>query len=148
MTWWARVSLGVVLAVGIAAGLAPWQVSAAQQPGPEWLALELQRRDKESGEIVTTVEKVNPKRIGVVAVDIWNWHWCKTAAARVDAFAPRMNACLDELRGIGEYPMATIIYGTKDKPALPVSVQAEVFSPWIPWTRAIPPTRPRSSAIR
>ena len=31
MRWQARVSLGIVLAVGIAAGLAPRQVSAAEQ---------------------------------------------------------------------------------------------------------------------
>ena len=38
----------------------------------------------------------------------------------------------DNIGFIGEYPIATILYEVKDKPALPVSVQAEVFSPWIP----------------
>jgi len=38
----------------------------------------------------------------------------------------------DDIGFIGEYPIATILYGAKEKPALPVEVQAEVFSPWIP----------------
>ncbi len=38
----------------------------------------------------------------------------------------------DDIRFIGEYPIATIEYRDKAKPALPVEVQAEVFSPFIP----------------
>ena len=38
----------------------------------------------------------------------------------------------DDIGFIGEYPIATILYEVKDKAPLPVSVQAEVFSPWIP----------------
>ena len=38
----------------------------------------------------------------------------------------------DDIRFLGEYPIATIDYATKDKPPLPVTVRAEVFSPFIP----------------
>ena len=38
----------------------------------------------------------------------------------------------DDIGFIGEYPVATILYRLKDKNALPVNIDAEVFSPWIP----------------
>ena len=38
----------------------------------------------------------------------------------------------DDIRFIGEYPIATIEYRNKEKPAFPVDVQLEVFSPFIP----------------
>ena len=38
----------------------------------------------------------------------------------------------DAIEFIGEYPIAEIRYRTKDKPALPVEVNSEVFSPFIP----------------
>ena len=54
-------------------------------------------RDK----IVLTTEKVDPKHVGVIAVDVWNFHWCKTATMRVDAIVPRMNKALDAARALG-----------------------------------------------
>lgn len=38
----------------------------------------------------------------------------------------------DGIRFFGEYPVATIEYGTTEATSLPVSVRAEVFSPFIP----------------
>ncbi|KKL04671.1 hypothetical protein LCGC14_2613730, partial [marine sediment metagenome] len=38
----------------------------------------------------------------------------------------------DDIHFIGEYPIATIEYRSRQKPALPVDVQAEVFSPLVP----------------
>jgi hypothetical protein len=58
----------------------------------------LQTRDPQTGEIVVTQEVVESSRIGVVAVDIWNYHWCKTATLRVDAFVPRINKALAAAR--------------------------------------------------
>ena len=46
-------------------------------------------------------ERVDPARVGVIAVDVWNYHWCKTATMRVDAFVPRMNKALDAARAMG-----------------------------------------------
>jgi hypothetical protein len=37
----------------------------------------------------------------VIAVDVWNYHWCKTAAMRIDAILPRMNEALDGARALG-----------------------------------------------
>ena len=64
----------------------------------EWT---LQTRVPESGKIVLRSEKVDPRHIGVIAVDVWNYHWCKTATMRVDAFVPRMNKALDAARALG-----------------------------------------------
>jgi hypothetical protein len=65
------------------------------------IELTLQSRDPATGQIVLRREKVDPARIGVIAVDVWNWHWCKTATMRVDAFVPRMNQALDAARALG-----------------------------------------------
>ena len=44
---------------------------------------------------------LDPKQVGIVVVDMWNYHWCKTAAMRVGALVPRMNRVLDAARGLG-----------------------------------------------
>jgi hypothetical protein len=65
------------------------------------IELSLQTRDPVSGEIRTSRESVDPRRVGVIAVDVWNFHWCKTATMRVDAFVPRMNKALEAARSLG-----------------------------------------------
>lgn len=64
----------------------------------EW---RLQSRDAGSGKIQVTTEKVDPARVGVIAVDVWNYHWCKTATMRVDAIVPRLNRALEAARALG-----------------------------------------------
>ncbi len=70
-------------------------------PSVRGLTLELQRRDPVTGEITLQNETVDPHRVGVIAVDVWNFHWCKTATMRVDAIVPRMNKALDAARALG-----------------------------------------------
>ncbi|MBL9138165.1 MAG: NPCBM/NEW2 domain-containing protein [Verrucomicrobiales bacterium] len=65
------------------------------------LAWTLQTRDPATGQIRETRESIDPKRVGVVVVDVWNFHWCKTATMRVDAIVPRMNRALEVLRELG-----------------------------------------------
>ncbi len=65
------------------------------------LTLDLQRRDPGTGAITLQKEEVDPKRVGVIAVDVWNYHWCKTATMRVDAFVPRINQALEAARALG-----------------------------------------------
>ncbi len=65
------------------------------------IELTLQTRDPATGSILLTTEKVDTKHIGIIAVDVWNFHWCKTATMRVDAFVPRMNKALDAARSLG-----------------------------------------------
>jgi hypothetical protein len=65
------------------------------------ISLTLQARDPLTGEITLATEKVDPKRVGVIAVDVWNFHWCKTATMRVDAIVPRLNKALEAARELG-----------------------------------------------
>lgn len=44
---------------------------------------------------------IAPKKVGIVIIDMWNFHWCKTSAARVAAMVPRMNKCLEVARDLG-----------------------------------------------
>jgi nicotinamidase-related amidase len=65
------------------------------------IELTLQTRDAETGRIVVTREKVDSAHVGVIAVDVWNYHWCKTATMRVDAIVPRINQALESARSLG-----------------------------------------------
>ena len=65
------------------------------------IELTLQTRDSATGSTHLHSEKVDPKHVGVIAVDVWNYHWCKTATMRVDAIVPRMNKALNAARSLG-----------------------------------------------
>ncbi|MEN9675645.1 MAG: hypothetical protein RIS76_1541 [Verrucomicrobiota bacterium] len=65
------------------------------------LDLTFQTRSPETGAILKSSERVDPRRVGVIAVDVWNFHWCKTATMRVDAIVPRINHALDAARALG-----------------------------------------------
>ena len=65
------------------------------------ITLTLQTRDPATGKVILTNEKVDARHVGVIAVDVWNFHWCKTATMRVDAIVPRMNKALDAARALG-----------------------------------------------
>ena len=65
------------------------------------LELALQRRDPKAGKVAVTKATLDPSKIGIVVVDLWNFHWCKTAAERVGALVPRMNRALDGARRLG-----------------------------------------------
>ncbi len=65
------------------------------------IQLNLQARDPATGKIILTTEKVDPAHVGVIAVDVWNYHWCKTAEMRINAIVSRMNEALDGARTLG-----------------------------------------------
>ena len=80
-----------------AATTAGFVVSASP---PRKLELRLQTRDGVD-RLVTTTETVDPCKVGVVAIDTWDWHWCMTATQRVGALVPRMNAAVEGARRLG-----------------------------------------------
>jgi len=82
-------------------GIALAQASAKSSPAPAQITLDLQSRDPETGDVITTRETVDPSKVGVIAVDVWNYHWCKTATMRVDALVPRINQALQGARELG-----------------------------------------------
>ena len=54
------------------------------QAAPHRVTFELQRRDVASGQPIITPTELDPTKVGVVVVDMWNWHWCKTSTARAN----------------------------------------------------------------
>ncbi|MDB6039105.1 MAG: hypothetical protein JWM99_2946, partial [Verrucomicrobiales bacterium] len=119
-------------------------ILTAASAAAEQIELTLQTRDPETGKIVLTTAKVDPKRVGVIAVDVWNFHWCKTATMRVDAIVPRMNKALDAARALGMkvmlcpsdvvdnyvgYPQREAIFAL---PKIPVPSVVNVTCPAVP----------------
>lgn len=64
------------------------------------MSVTYQTRDS-NNQVITKTDKIDPKKVGVVVIDMWNFHWCKTSAARVGCMVPRMNKCLDGARSMG-----------------------------------------------
>ncbi|MFM8360603.1 MAG: NPCBM/NEW2 domain-containing protein [Verrucomicrobiota bacterium] len=95
---WLRAGMktGPLLAFGPA--LLVWIARPARAAELEFT---LQTRDPATGSIRLASEKVDPARVGVVAVDVWNFHWCKTATMRVDAIVPRLDRALEAARVLG-----------------------------------------------
>ena len=122
-------------------GLPVFVLSAAHARQIEFT---FQTRDPATAKIVLATEKVESKCVGVIAVDVWNFHWCKTATMRVDAFVPRMNKALDAARELGMtvmlcpsdvvdnyvgYPQREAIFAL---PKFPVPSVVEVTCPPVP----------------
>ena len=76
-------------------------VTTAFCPTMHGLTLKLQQRNPETGQVKVETEEIDPAKVGVIAVDVWNFHWCKTATMRVDAIVPRMNKALEAARELG-----------------------------------------------
>src|SRR5712691_3845059 len=79
-------------------------LGAAASPAP----LELTVRRSVEGEAgkgdwktVTTPANWAPAGTAAVICDMWDQHWCKSAAARVTEMAPRMNELVSALRARG-----------------------------------------------
>ena len=107
----------------------------------EW---SLQTRDPKTGRVETRVERVDSTKVGVVAVDVWNFHWCKTATMRVDAIVPRLNRALETARELGMTVMLCpsdvvdnyVGYPQREKvftlPTVPVPSVVDVTCPPVP----------------
>src|ERR1035441_4109309 len=64
------------------------------------IELLLQTRDQK-GRICTTEERVDPKKVGIIAVDCWHYHWCRTWRNRAGSLIPRFNYCINAARKLG-----------------------------------------------
>lgn len=91
-----HMSLRVAVVVFLAVIGAP--LAAAGGPPIDWT---LQIRDRATGRIVATKERVDPAKIGVVIIDMWNTNDCMTNAQRCAALVPRMNKALEGARRLG-----------------------------------------------
>jgi hypothetical protein len=116
LQWYAIALRLLVVAIGTIAGTTPTlraadsQASSAQsslsrdragsRAQSANLTFSLQSRG-EDGKPLIREESIDPRRIGIVVVDPWNFHWCKTATMRVDALIPRINRSLAACRDLG-----------------------------------------------
>lgn len=99
------VALACMLTAAAAAGrdlhgAPPVAEEAAVAKPPAKLAFSLQTRG-DDGVPMTRDELIDPRKTGIVVVDPWNFHWCKTATMRVDALIPRINRSLEACRELG-----------------------------------------------
>lgn len=81
--------------------LAPGNDVVSVEKASKQINFELQTRNPTTGEVNVTRETVDASKVGVIAVDVWNYHWCKTATMRVDAFVPRIDQALEAARSLG-----------------------------------------------
>jgi nicotinamidase-related amidase len=58
-------------------------------------------RNAETGEVLVTSTELDPAKTAIIVIDMWNFHWCMTAAQRVSAMVPRMNAVIGVARELG-----------------------------------------------
>jgi nicotinamidase-related amidase len=76
-------------------------LAAATMPAvADPVTLNIRTQDSE-GRAIVTPTALDPAKVGIVVVDMWNWHWSPTAAQRVSAMVPRMDAALRVARDMG-----------------------------------------------
>jgi hypothetical protein len=118
--------------------IAPWAAVLAASLSAPGLTLDLQTREPATGAITLRTEEVDPRRVGVIAVDVGNVHWCKTATMRVDAFVPQMNRALDAARERG----MTVMLCPSDVVDNGVSFPQREAVPALPPVPVTTPTKP------
>jgi nicotinamidase-related amidase len=64
------------------------------------IELAYQTRDR-NGRVHQATERVDPKRIAVIVVDAWHYHWCRTWRNRAGSLIPRFNQSFDAARRLG-----------------------------------------------
>jgi len=92
-----------VLGYGVTAGVfgrVPAAMPTDVPTGSAGIELLLQTRDKQ-GVRHTTAEHVDPKKVAIIAVDCWHYHWCRTWRSRAGSLIPRFNYCFDACRKLG-----------------------------------------------
>ena len=65
------------------------------------IILNLERLDPETNKVLIATEKVSCNKVGIIVMDVWDHHWCKSWTARDAAMIPKMNAVLDAARKMG-----------------------------------------------
>ncbi len=71
---------------------------ATSPPKNEW---SLQTRDAKTGDLRQRTETIDPKKMAVIIVDPWNYHWCMTWSEQVGGTVPRLNRALAAARKLG-----------------------------------------------
>lgn len=75
--------------------------SAEQPATPGIIELRTQTRDPRTDQVRTRLEKLDARKIGVIIIDPWNYHWCMTWSEQAGGTVPRMNRALAGTRKLG-----------------------------------------------
>jgi nicotinamidase-related amidase len=78
-------------------------INSFAQGGDESLRLNLRSRDKESGEVTQRSAEWKPSETVLIICDMWDDHWCKSAARRVAELAGPMNEMIRAARNKGVF---------------------------------------------
>ncbi|MDR0749132.1 MAG: NPCBM/NEW2 domain-containing protein [Tannerellaceae bacterium] len=100
------------------------------------LKVTCQTRDAATGSIVLTPAELVPEKTAVIIIDMWNFHWCMTAAERVSAMVPRMNEMLRAARQLG----MQVIWNPSDV--------VTMYSGYPQYERAVAVNKQQAPAIR
>ena len=122
-----RTQLGVIAAILAVLFTGCEGAAPTAATGPAEISLTLRTRKPPAGELVLTPLTVDPRKVGVVIVDAWNYHWCMTWTEQAGGMTPRMNKALAGCRKLG----MTVCWGPTDT--------ASMFSGW--------PQRQRAMAV-
>lgn len=116
----AAASIGLGLAVGVAAMLAPWasaaeigKADAPKERGPWKLTLRTREPgsdDRAWWRVAETPAQWRPEETAVIVCDVWDYHHCRNAVVRLEEFAPRIAAVCDRVRAAG----GTVIHSPSD----------------------------------
>jgi hypothetical protein len=97
-------AIGLVFALGaVAIGWRGEQPEPAPPAGTlrERIEFMAQTRDRKTGAALTRIEKLDPRKVGVIVVDPWNYHWCMTWSEQAGGMVPRLNRALAAARKLG-----------------------------------------------
>jgi nicotinamidase-related amidase len=110
MTRFALQLLGLVLVSALAVPLAAEEVAADSIPNrpkvPGLLRLRLRERKRAAAdsEVFKVVERIvdwEVSKTAIIVIDMWDGHYCRSAAQRVGVMVPRMNHVLTAARNHG-----------------------------------------------
>jgi len=87
-----------LLRAGASLGAVAGTIKSA--PSDQGIELALQTRDR-GGRPHQTTELVDPKRVAIIVVDAWHYHWCRTWRNRAGSLIPRFNQSFDSARRLG-----------------------------------------------
>ncbi len=92
----------LLLSLTMRTGHADDETRIANRPSvPGVLQLQLRSRDKETGEAVVQQAEWEARQTAIIICDMWDDHYCQSAAQRVSVMAPRMNEVITAARNHG-----------------------------------------------
>lgn len=122
----------------------------------EPLALHLRSKPKDGGEVTEKEAEWDPKKTAIIVCDMWDDHWCRSAARRVAELAGPMNDMLKTARAKGVFIIhapSTCTDFYKDTPARKLAQSAPFSKTPVPlatsprWGTAWCWTDPKREAV-